>query len=353
MRQLIEAEDGKERIKKLKKSSSMTMVKSVVALLLVTLIGAYIFQALESDQELKDKKVYTEFYAALKEKLPNTTFDKLGLDAPANSHNNWSSLGSAFVFTFTILTSIGYGAFAPTTQAGMVFLIFFGLVSIPLAGITFAMMAQRVSEGATYLVSFQTDKIAAAFKVYDEDGSGQISTGEIKDALKDLGIRMTQQELKELLDFVDDDGSGELDLEEFRGAVDHLGADVSEAALRKTRALVAISLFSFLTCVGMLVFGSIEFSGQDLPYLDGIYFCIVTLTSIGFGDLTPSTAAGDIFLIFFVSFGMGLLALFIGIASDFVIAYRKKVQKRLEEAAKDATTRVERRMSNKDGEEPV
>ena len=111
----------------------------------------------------------------------------------------------------------------------------------------------------------------------------QISTSEIKDALKDLGIRMTQLELQELLEFVDDDGSGELDLEEFRGAVDHLGADVSEAALRKTRAIVACSMFTFLTVVGMFVFGSVEFDSNDFPWLDGIYFCIITLTSIGFG----------------------------------------------------------------------
>jgi voltage-gated potassium channel len=41
--------------------------------------------------------------------------------------------------------------------------------------------------------------------------------------------------------------------------------------------------------------------------LDSLYFSVITLTTIGYGDLTPSTAAGKIFTILYVFIGLGLI----------------------------------------------
>lgn len=60
----------------------------------------------------------------------------------------------------------------------------------------------------------QHDKLKAAFEMYDKDGSGSISTDEIKQVLgvgKDISEEVWQQIVKE----VDANGDGEVSFEEF------------------------------------------------------------------------------------------------------------------------------------------
>jgi voltage-gated potassium channel len=45
--------------------------------------------------------------------------------------------------------------------------------------------------------------------------------------------------------------------------------------------------------------------------LDSLYFSVVTLATIGYGDLTPATRIGKIFTILYVFAGVGILGLFL------------------------------------------
>lgn len=47
---------------------------------------------------------------------------------------------------------------------------------------------------------------------------------------------------------------------------------------------------------------------ENLKWLDSVYFSVVTLTTIGYGDIVPKTDAGKIFTIFYVIVGIGILA---------------------------------------------
>ncbi len=45
--------------------------------------------------------------------------------------------------------------------------------------------------------------------------------------------------------------------------------------------------------------------------IDALYFCVITLATVGFGDLTPTTPEAKLFTVFYVINGIGiLLALF-------------------------------------------
>ncbi len=51
----------------------------------------------------------------------------------------------------------------------------------------------------------------------------------------------------------------------------------------------------------------------------GAYFCIVTLTTVGFGDLTPTSAGTQILTIIYILTGIGLgVALLSSVAQQYL-----------------------------------
>ena len=50
-------------------------------------------------------------------------------------------------------------------------------------------------------------------------------------------------------------------------------------------------------------------------WVDSYYFCVVTLATVGYGDLVPQTTLGKLFTTFYILVGIGIIAAF---ASAFV-----------------------------------
>jgi voltage-gated potassium channel Kch len=79
----------------------------------------------------------------------------------------------------------------------------------------------------------------------------------------------------------------------------------------ESRVLVVIALGQIL--VGTVIFRLIE---DDWSLMDSLFFCVVTSTTIGYGDLTPSTDASRLVAIVYILTSVGLLgALLTRIAS--------------------------------------
>jgi len=45
--------------------------------------------------------------------------------------------------------------------------------------------------------------------------------------------------------------------------------------------------------------------------LDALYFCVVSLTTVGYGDLTPKTDAGKVTAIVYIVLGLGIIMAFV------------------------------------------
>lgn len=64
-------------------------------------------------------------------------------------------------------------------------------------------------------------------------------------------------------------------------------------------------------------------------WLDSLYFCVITLATVGYGDFSPQTDAGKIFTMLYIFIGIGLLiAVFTRLAEALVVAQREKQQQR-------------------------
>lgn len=64
--------------------------------------------------------------------------------------------------------------------------------------------------------------------------------------------------------------------------------------------------YMFLLPVAVLIIGTVGFMLiENLSFLDAVYFTIVTISTVGYGDLSPITDAGKGFSIFLIVIGIG------------------------------------------------
>lgn len=84
--------------------------------------------------------------------------------------------------------------------------------------------------------------------------------------------------------------------------------------------------------VGTLVFHQLE----DWSLLDSLYFSVVTLATIGYGDLTPTTPTAKLFSIFYIIIGVGILGVFISAVSRASMQRTLERRERVSDRAKAA-----------------
>ncbi len=70
---------------------------------------------------------------------------------------------------------------------------------------------------------------------------------------------------------------------------------------------ILISTVIITLLIGTLFYNFVE--GWNV--LDSMYFSVITLTTVGYGDLVPITDAGKIFTSFYVLIGIGIIFAFI------------------------------------------
>ncbi len=67
-----------------------------------------------------------------------------------------------------------------------------------------------------------------------------------------------------------------------------------------------------IALLGLLATGTVFYSlVEGWDPLDALYFSVISLATVGYGDLTPHTELGKVFTIFFVLAGVGVLVVFV------------------------------------------
>ena len=76
--------------------------------------------------------------------------------------------------------------------------------------------------------------------------------------------------------------------------------------------------FLLISAVGAVAVGTVVYSIlEDWSPLDSFYFSVVTLATVGFGDLHPVTNPGKLFTVGYVLAGVGILAAFVSELAKF------------------------------------
>ena len=76
-------------------------------------------------------------------------------------------------------------------------------------------VVKKTEKKVKVLTEEQREEIDNAFLLFDRDNSGSIDIGELKDAMRALGINQKKETIKQLMTKVDKDGSGAIDQNEF------------------------------------------------------------------------------------------------------------------------------------------
>lgn len=77
----------------------------------------------------------------------------------------------------------------------------------------------------------------------------------------------------------------------------------------------------------LLVIGTVFYRQvEGWGWLDSLYFCVITLATVGYGDFSPQTAAGKIFTMVYILLGIGTLVAVLTRLADALAAARRERQ---------------------------
>lgn len=77
------------------------------------------------------------------------------------------------------------------------------------------------------------------------------------------------------------------------------------------RKLTSYQLLLLLVAIILAIGVTFYHFHEGFSWLNAYYFSIVTLSTVGYGDITPKTDLGKIFTTFYILIGVGIIGLFI------------------------------------------
>jgi hypothetical protein len=192
----------------------------------------------------------------------------------------WTLIDSCY-FSITTVTTVGYGDISPTKIAGKWYILFAAPLGVVLIGVSLhrlAMAMIRFEERLRHDVQIAAD---------------QVALHSARDALANLSRRASSGASKL--------GSHPKMLKGVQLVEKCIPVDLVTGTIQQLMQVIGY------LCVGAAILIKIEEGTQTLSFFDGLYCCVITLSSVGFGDISPLTQQGRLFSIFYIPMGVLVL----------------------------------------------
>ncbi len=254
-------------------------------------------------REFKESRRNDPFYASTSFRALSliTIYMSIGVVGFSCVFEDFTPLNSLY-FSVVTFTTVGYGDVKPLSQNAKLFSCFFAFMGIGIIGIALGYLGQNLIQA----------QVIALQKRPESD--------ETDDSVRSTGERVIHRSLMSRSNLL---------------------------FLKVIGVVKAIFPLAAIVGLGSVVVGNIE----GWSWVDSIYWCIMTGTSVGYGDLYPTTQVTIIFTIFFVPVSVAIFSAFLGrIANIFV---EREISKANTKLLKREVTLEDLQAMNADGDGDV
>uniref|UniRef100_A0A7E4VMC1 Ion_trans_2 domain-containing protein n=1 Tax=Panagrellus redivivus TaxID=6233 RepID=A0A7E4VMC1_PANRE len=225
--------------------------------------------------------------------------DGLDKTQPQDENDEPWSFPNAVVFSYTVITTIGYGHIAPVSFKGRLFCIIYGLVGIPLTLLTIAdigmFMTKMVKKmlgildrHRIFIMGLLLRLRRTCFGSKEEENYSESEGKQVPEELQSIN----ESELED-----SEDG-------------------MSDAGERTTGESVALAVLFFAYLIlGAFVISLYE---PDMGIFKAFYFIFVSCTTVGLGDLVPRSYKYLAVTFIYITLGLALTTMAVEIAADYL-----------------------------------
>jgi len=277
----------------------------------------------------------------------------IGVTAYSFLFEQWSIIDSLY-FTTVCLTTVGYGDYSPSTPSGKLFASVFALGGVVVLGLALGIFGSQLVEAEIKYTDKMKERTAKALesaftatirrrkrhheKKKEKEGERwRLSNRNTDPSTRSLLRSSSNGSTNSLSSLESTDSAGSLEsgmmsIRSIRPKDDNLKAVLIEKQndnmIQRVRNCVvewyfAIRLHSpgFIPMVvGAMIMAWLE----QWAWYDGIYYCVVTATTIGFGDLSPTQPHTKLFAIVFVPVCVAAMGYILGNFASFMVEQRRE-----------------------------
>ncbi|KFY18613.1 hypothetical protein V491_04752 [Pseudogymnoascus sp. VKM F-3775] len=241
----------------------------------------------------------------------------------------WSYVNALYFCDGTILT-VGFGDFTPGTKAGRGLIFPYAAGGIIILGLLVSSIQNFVKELGHDVVRGHMVRHLNDIKIpktkQDRKDSHDVPAPDVTFGVNPITSTKNSSGAEYGRDLSMSIGGSLVRSLEQRDRFDALRA-IQERTRQFTRysalALSAIA-FCIIWFIGALVFWRVEQSQQHWSYSNALYFCYISLTTIGYGDLTPTSNSGKPFFIIWSLVAVPTMTILISNMGDTIIASYKR-----------------------------
>ncbi|KAE8911569.1 hypothetical protein PF005_g14917 [Phytophthora fragariae] len=198
---------------------------------------------------------------------------------------DWTVVDCVY-YAMVIVTTVGYGDVVPKTTAGKAFTIFFAFYGICTIGVALGQLASWFLQRQRHVTKMATQKLLS-----NVENAAATATGTTTMEDKEAKIRKRDK--------------AKTYWKRFQGSLPSWARKIfsdSNKALCHAFVPIVVSILA-----GLIV-GAIE----GWPVLDCFYYTLITITTVGFGDLSPTSKSARIYAIFYLPLAVVTVAHGIG-----------------------------------------